>query len=327
MSQRAFGDTGLRVSPLCLGSAWFGVAPPASEVDRLVGAALDAGVTFFDTASTYGDQSRFDRPGAPPAPERESAEELMGRALRGRRDRVVLATKVGEPIGHDGEGPSGLSAQHVERTVERSLRRLGTDRIDLLYAHHPDPERPPEEVAATFTRLIERGLVRHWGISNHNADESAAVSEAARAAGLVPPVAHQLLYNLARRGVEAELLPTLARCGQTVVAYSGVAGGLLAGATAARRRYAGRARHGGDAFSAGPLALADRLQALADEQGCRPTRLALGWLVAQPQVVATVVGPESVAELLEGADDLSATLPPELVRRVGALTEPASDLI
>lgn len=141
----------MRVSQICLGSATFGVAPTASEADTVVGTALDLGITFFDTANVYGSTSTFDRPGSPPAAERESAEEILGRALGKRRDEVVLATKCGE---RRFDPSAGLSRRYIFQQVEESLRRLETEWIDLYYAHFPDPATPLETTLTAYDDLI-----------------------------------------------------------------------------------------------------------------------------------------------------------------------------
>src|SRR3954469_4625203 len=145
MKYSVLGPTGIRVSTICLGSATFGVAPTSEGADAVVGAALDAGVNFFDTANVYGSSPTFDRPGHPPASQRQSAEEILGRALEGRRDQVVLATKSGERAL---DPDAGLSRRYVIQQVEQSLSRLRTDRIDLYYAHFPDPATPLEQTLA-----------------------------------------------------------------------------------------------------------------------------------------------------------------------------------
>lgn len=155
MERSVLGRTGMRVSAICLGTATFGVAPDPQEADRIVGTALDLGVNFVDTADVYGNMPVFDRAGAP-ASERESAEAILGRALRGRRDEVVIATKSNGVTGL-GINDRGLSRRHVVRRVEESLRRLGTDWIDLYYAHDPDPDTPLEETLQVYDDLIRRG--------------------------------------------------------------------------------------------------------------------------------------------------------------------------
>ena len=166
MKYSLLGPAGVRVSKICLGTATFGVAPDAAGVGRVVDAALDAGINFFDTADVYGATPTFDRPGAPPAAEREPAEQLLGRALAGRRDDVVIATKSGErrfdPV-------AGLSRRYIIRQVDQSLRRLGTDYIDVYYAHFPDPDTPLEQTLAAYDDLVRQGKLRYVALSNHPA--------------------------------------------------------------------------------------------------------------------------------------------------------------
>ena len=168
MQYSILGSTGISVSRIALGTATFGVAPTAEHTDRLVGEALDLGINFVDTADVYGNMPVFDRPGAPAAADREPAEQLIGRALRGRRDEVVIATKSNGIVGH-GVNDRGLSRRHIIRQVETSLRRLETDYIDLYYAHDPDPHTPLEQTLAAYDDLIRQGKIRYVGLSNHPA--------------------------------------------------------------------------------------------------------------------------------------------------------------
>src|SRR4051812_43144704 len=149
MQYRLLGSSGVRVSALCLGTAAFGVAPLEEEVQTLIHRAVDFGINFFDTANSYGNQARFDRPGAPYYSQRRSAEELLGRALRGLRHDVIIGTKVQERVagGVNGGGSTGggLTRRHIMQQVEESLRRLQTDYIDVYHAHHPDSTTPAEQ--------------------------------------------------------------------------------------------------------------------------------------------------------------------------------------
>jgi aryl-alcohol dehydrogenase-like predicted oxidoreductase len=156
------------VSSVCLGTATFGVTPSAQDADQVVGAALELGINFIDTANTYGNMPVFDRPGAPPATERDPAETILGRALRGRRDELVIATKSNGIVGLD-VNDRGLSRRHIVGQVESSLRRLETDWIDLYCAHDPDPDTPLEETLSVYDDLIRQGKIRYVGLSNHPA--------------------------------------------------------------------------------------------------------------------------------------------------------------
>lgn len=170
MQYRLLGTSGVRVSTLCLGTAFLGIVPREAEAPSLVACALDAGINFIDTANSYGNQTRFDRPEIPVAAERPSSEELVGRGVRGRRHDVVIATKVQESVGtgpNDGGAQGGgLSRKHIMAQCERSLRRLDTDYIDVYYAHHPDPATPLDQTMRAFDDLVRQGKVRYPALSN-----------------------------------------------------------------------------------------------------------------------------------------------------------------
>jgi len=205
------GRTGVRVSTLCLGTAFLGIAPLEADAPRLVARAIDGGVNFLDTANSYGNQTRFDRPGIPPAADRPSSEELVGRGVRGRRHEVVIATKVQERVGdgpNDG-GPAGggLTRRHIMSQCERSLRRLGTDYIDVYYAHHPDPTTPLDQTLRAFDDLVHQGKVRYPALSNYPAWELTRALWLADRLRLDPPVAMEMPYNLLDRGVDRDALP------------------------------------------------------------------------------------------------------------------------
>ncbi|WP_019071796.1 aldo/keto reductase [Streptomyces hokutonensis] len=242
MEYALLGSSGLRVSrPAALGTATFGVSPTEADTQRVVDFALDQGINFVDTANSYGNQPRFDRPGAPSAEERASAEELVGRAIAARRDHVVLATKVPDPVGpgpNDGSFTGGgLSRAHIVTTVERSLRRLRTDHIDIYYiyyAHHPDPVTDVADTIGTFEDLIRAGTIRYYALSTYAGWELTEAVLTADRLGARRPVRHQVLYSLAERGVEAEVMPAGRHLGISTTAFSPLAGGLLAGGAGLR---------------------------------------------------------------------------------------------
>ena len=204
MKYSVLGTTGVKVSRICLGTATFGVAPTAQDADRVVGAAIDLGINFVDTADVYGNMPVFDRPGAPAAADREPAEQILGRALRGRRDEMVIATKSNGIVGLD-INDRGLSRRHIIRQVETSLRRLETDYIDLYYAHDPDPDTPLEQTLAAYDDLIRQGKIRYVGLSNHPAWQVTQALWIADDRRLQAPVAAQVKYNLIDRAAEREL--------------------------------------------------------------------------------------------------------------------------
>ncbi len=305
MKYTLLGRTGVRVSTLCLGTAFFGIAPLEADAPRLVARAIDGGINLLDTANSYGDQTRFDRPGIPPAAERPSSEELVGRGIRGRRHDVVIATKVQERVGdgpNDG-GPSGggLSRRHIIAQCERSLRRLGTDHIDVYYAHHPDPTTPLDQTLRAFDDLVRQGKVRYPALSNYPAWELTRALWLSDRLGLNPPVAMEMPYNLVERRVERDVVPACLAFGVAITAYSALAEGLLTG----RYTPAGDAgpadagageppplRHG-----AGHRFPEARLVNLGAEWGHAPAHLALAWLCGRPAVASAIVGPETESQL------------------------------
>ena len=308
MEYALLGRSGVRVSKISLGTALYGVSPLAEDVDALVGRALELGINFVDTANSYGDRSSFDRPGVPPASERESAEALLGKALKGRRHEVVLATKVQERVlpGPNGGGPDGggLTRMHVVQMLERSLRRLQTDYVDIYYAHHPDPTTPLDHTLRALEDLIRQGKVRYFALSAFPAWQMVEATLTAERLGAYEPVAHQVNYSMALRTVEREVVPACVRFGIGITAFSPLAGGLLAGAEAANRPYSGTQRWRGSpdaAFAPEQLAVAEKLDALGAEWGHRPAQLALAWLLSRPAVASAIVGPGRIASLEESA--------------------------
>src|SRR5829696_8645877 len=212
MKYANLGLTGVKVSRICLGSATFGVAPNAHDADHVVGTALDLGINFFDTANVYGILSVFDRPGAPPADARDPAEQILGCALTGRRDDVIIASKSCEAVG-PGVNQRGLSRRHIIGQVEQSLRRLNIDYIDLYYAHNPDPDTPLEQTLSVYDDLVRQGKLRYIALSNHPAWQLTHALWIADDRRLQAPVCAQVKYNLIDRAAERELVPACLKFG------------------------------------------------------------------------------------------------------------------
>jgi aryl-alcohol dehydrogenase-like predicted oxidoreductase len=296
MDHTRLGRTGLKVSRLCLGTMNFG--PETSEADAfgIMDRAVDAGVNFFDTADVYGY-----RLGGPfPAVREGITESIVGRWLAGapaRRDQVVLATKV---YGTMWEGPNGrgLSALPPRRTCEDSLRRLGTDRIDLYQMHHVDRETPWDELWQAMELLVAQGKVLYVGSSNFAAWHLAQANEAAARRHFLGIVSEQSLYNLSARTIELEVLPACRAYGIAVLPWSPLAGGLLGGAlkkSTEGRRASDRMR---PRIEKSRAAL-ERWEALCTELGERPGDIALAWLLHRPGVTAPIVGPRTAGQLDE----------------------------
>ncbi|WP_284983299.1 aldo/keto reductase [Arthrobacter sp. efr-133-TYG-118] len=318
MKYSVLGPTGVRVSRICVGTATFGVAPSAHEADGVVGAALDLGINFFDTADVYGSTSTFDRPGAPPAAERESAEEILGRSLADRRDEVVLATKSGE---RRFDSDAGLSRRYIIQQVEQSLRRLRTDRIDLYYAHFPDPNTPLEQTVAVYDDLIRQGKLRYVALSNHAAWQMTEALWIADDRRLVSaPVAAQVMYSLLDRSVERELSAACVRFGLSIIPYAPLHGGLLADLSVLDRPIAGGKRYGGPGYSESEIAVARQLDQLAREWGLGMQQVSLAWLLSRPAVASVIVGAETADELRANAAAADVELTQEQLDAVSALT-------
>ncbi|WP_415853712.1 aldo/keto reductase [Sinomonas sp. G460-2] len=319
MQYSVLGSTGVKVSRICLGTATFGVAPNAQDAGRVVDAALDLGINFVDTADVYGNMPVFDRPGAPAAADREPAERILGRALRGRRDDVVIATK---SHGHIGPGinDGGLSRRHVIRQVETSLRRLETDYIDLYYAHNPDPNTPLEQTLAVYDDLIRQGKIRYAGLSNHPAWQVTHALWTADDRRLQAPVATQVKYNLIDRAAERELAPACRQFGLSIVPYAPLHGGLLADLRVLDRDVAGDQRFAGPGFSEAEIAVAREVDRLSRAWGLAPYQVSLAWLLFRPAVASAIVGAETIDELRANASAADVDLEPAQLDALTALT-------
>jgi aryl-alcohol dehydrogenase-like predicted oxidoreductase len=323
MEYRRLGRTGVQVSRVCLGTVYFGSGVPEAEATRIVHRAIDLGINFVDTAEIYQ------------RPAFGAAEEALGRALRGRRHEVVLATKVRYDPGAFRTGTPAdrsLTRRDVMRGVEISLRRLQTDHVDLYYPHHVDPATPIEETLRAFDDLVHQGKVRYVGLSNFGAWQTVEALWAADRRGLAGPVCVQTLYNLLDRSIEAELLPACARFGLSLVPYSPLAGGVLTGKYRAgaevppgsRAAYLGGLRDGGrpghvPVASPRNVAIADRLGAWARDRGLTPAHVALAWCLRRPEVASAIMGASTVAQLEENAPAFDLTLAPEQVAELEAL--------
>src|SRR5262245_59069414 len=301
MEYTLLGRTGVRVARLVLGTATFGVAPQQYDAIKLVHRALDLGINFFDTAVTYGNQPRFDRPGAPAAPQRKAAEEILGMALQGHRDDVIIASKVQERL-KPGPNGAGLSRLFIMQQIERTLRRLGTDHLDIYYAHHPDPSTPIDQTLRAFDDLIHQGKVLYWALSTYPAWQLTEAVLLARQHGWYEPVCHQIGYNLTARQVERETLPAAQKFGLSHTVFSPLAGGLLTGIKATQRAIVGVQRWmagSGPGYSPEHIAVAEQMDALGQKWDHSPGNLALAWLLSRSTIASAIIGPETLAELEE----------------------------
>ena len=281
MRTRRLGSSDLEVTVVGLGCNNFGGRIDEAAAHAVIDAALEAGVTFFDTADVYGN--------------RGGSEEIIGRALQGRRDQVVLATKFGHDLG-DGETARG-ARPYIRKAIEASLRRLQTDRIELYQYHRPDGITPLEETLEALHELVEEGTVRAIGSSNFTA---AMVEEAAAIAadrGLTPFVSEQSEYSWLRRGAEDELLPACRRLGVGFIPYFPLASGLLTGKYERGRPAPEGTRLAGRDLDEADLDAVERLREFAERQGVSLLDVAIGGLAAVPGVTSVIAGatkPEQV---------------------------------
>lgn len=314
MEYRYLGRSGLKVSPLWLGTWNFGDPTPEAEAVRMIRRALDAGINCIDTADSYASGE---------------SERILGRALAGGlRDRVVLATKFHFPVSED-PNDRGNSRRHILRAVEASLRRLGTDRIDLYQAHRPDFGVPQEETLRALDDLVRQGKVRYIGSSTFPAWMIMEALGTSERLGLARFISEQPPYNLLDRRIENELVPLALRHGVGILAWSPLAAGQLAG------RYSDAARPPSDSKAARLSYVAARLTErgieaarslarLAADRGLTPSQLALLWVKDQPGVAAALLGSRTEAQLEEALPVLDLNLDAETAAALDALVPPGS---
>ncbi|GAB2577433.1 aldo/keto reductase [Streptomyces capparidis] len=291
MEYTNLGRTGLSVSRVVLGTMNFGPVTEQADSHTIMDAALDAGVNFFDTANVYGWENKG------------LTEEIIGAWFAkggGRREKTVLATKVYGPMG-DWPNERGLSALHIRRAAEESLRRLGTDHIDLYQFHHIERSTPWEEIWQAVDVLVQQGKVLYAGSSNFAGWHIARANEAAARRGSLGLVSEQCLYNLAERRAEMEVIPAAETYGLGVIPWSPLHGGLLGGALRKEREgAAGRTASGRAADELKDPAVRQRVQAyedLLDKHGLAPGEVALAWLLTRPGVTGPIVGPRTLEQL------------------------------
>ncbi|MET3579602.1 aryl-alcohol dehydrogenase (NADP+) [Mesorhizobium robiniae] len=314
MRYRSLGKTGIKVSPYCLGAMMFGKIgnPDHDDSVRIIHKALDAGVNFIDTADAYN---------------RGESEEIVGKALKGRRDNVVLATKAFLPMGDD-PNMQGNSRRWLTRAVEDSLRRLGTDYIDLYQIHRPAPDTDIEETLSTLTDLMRAGKVRAIGASSLPAAEIVEAHWVAERRGLARFRTEQPPYSILNRAIERDVLPVCQRYGMGAMVWSPLAMGMLTG------RYR-KGQHTEslrvDYFAKQMsderrLDVVEQLIPLAEDAGLSLTHMALAFVIAHPGVTSAIIGPrkmEHLDDLLAGAD---VVLSDEVLDRIDEIVPPGTDV-
>ncbi|MFJ5213600.1 aldo/keto reductase [Streptomyces sp. NPDC088354] len=312
MEYTQLGRTGLKVSRLVLGTMNFGPQTDEADSHAIMDAALDAGVNFFDTANVYGWGENKGR-----------TEEIIGTWFAkggGRREKTVLATKVYGNMGADGTpwpNDDKLSALNIRRACEASLKRLGTDHIDLYQFHHVDRATPWEEIWQAVDVLVQQGKVLYAGSSNFAGWHIARANEAAARRGSLGLVSEQCLYNLAERRAEMEVIPAAEAYGLGVIPWSPLNGGLLGGALRKEREGGGsRSTSGRAADSLKDSAVRTQVQSyedLVDKAGLQPGDVALAWLLTRPGVTGPIVGPRTREQLDSALRAVELELPEDLL--------------
>jgi aryl-alcohol dehydrogenase-like predicted oxidoreductase len=317
MEYAFLGDTGVRVSRLGLGTMAFGAEADEPTAGVLFRAARDAGVNFFDTADVYA---------------KGRSEEILGRLVQGCRDEVVLATKAYFPTSKD-PNARGASRYHLVRAVEASLKRLATDRVDILFLHRFDDQTSLEDTLRGVEHLVQQGKVLYPAVSNYAAWQAARALGVAERHGWARIVALQPMYNLAKRTAEVEILPMALAERLAVFPYSPLGGGLFSGKYDEGARPASgrlvknamyKVRYGDEAV----FDLATRFSRLARDAGHHPATLAIAWVAAHPAVTAPLVGGRNLEQLEVALAAANVTMTAELYDAIGALAPappPATD--
>jgi aryl-alcohol dehydrogenase-like predicted oxidoreductase len=321
MRMRTLGGTGIKVSPYCLGAMMFGAwgNPDHDESIRIIHAALDGGINFIDTADVYsGGES----------------EEIVGKALRGRRDDVVLATKAHGSMGED-PNASGNSRRWIVREVDSSLRRLQTDHIDLYQMHRPDPDTDIDETLSALSDLIHDGKVRAIGSSTFPAEQIVEAQWVSQQRGYARFRSEQPPYSIFVRGIEAAVLPTCQKYGIGVISWSPLGGGWLTGRI---RRHTGvdmttgRARRIPQRFdpalpgNEAKLAAVEELIKIAADAGCSLTHMALAFVIGHPAVTSAIIGPRTMEQLNDLLAGASVVLDDSILDRIDQIVPPGVTL-
>jgi aryl-alcohol dehydrogenase-like predicted oxidoreductase len=322
MEMRTLGSTGIQVSTYCLGAMMFGAwgNRDHDESVRIIHAALDGGINFIDTADVYS---------------AGESEQIVGKALAGRRDNVILATKFHAPMGED-PNMSGNSRRWIVREVEESLRRLGTDWIDLYQVHRPEPNTDIDETLSALSDLIHAGKVRAIGSSTFPAEAIVEAQWTAERRGRERFTCEQPPYSILVRGAERAVLPTCQRYRMGVIAWSPLAGGWLTG----------KYRRGEDVPSDSRMARAripdrfdlelpenqrkldavDELVKVAADAGCSLTHLAMAWVLNHPAVTSAIIGPRTFDQFTDLMAGTNVTLDEATLDRIDKVVRPGEDL-
>jgi aryl-alcohol dehydrogenase-like predicted oxidoreductase len=325
MEYRRLGRTGVMVSPLCLGCMNFGFPTPEDESIRMIDVALDGGINFLDTANVYN---------------RGRSEEIVGKALQanGKRQQIVLATKVHGRMDDANILAAGNNRRHIVEQCEASLRRLQTDYIDLYQIHRPQSSVPIDETLRALDDLIRSGKVRYIGTSTFPAWQVIESLWVSRELGLNRFISEQPPYHLLDRSIERELVPLAQSYGIAILPWSPLARGFLTGKYARGQEIPGDSRVARDMqgvfaertrrhFSDMAYAVLDALGVIAQEKGCSVSQAALAWCMNQPGITSPIIGPRTLAQLEDNLGAASATIDAADCARLDAVAEPEQAIV
>ena len=312
MQYRPLGRTGIKVSPYALGTLMFASSvgnPDHEDSIRIIHKALDAGINFVDTADAYGD-----------------SEEVVGKALKGRRDNVVLATKVSRPMGDD-PNQQGASRRWIVTAVENSLRRLQTDYLDLYQIQRPDPDTDIEQTLSALSDLIHSGKVRAIGSSMMPASDIVEAHWVAERRGLERFHTEQPVYSILNRGIEREVLPTAQRHGMGILVWGPLGQGMLTGRVRkGRQTDLVRAAYFKAFSDERRLDAVEQLIPLAEEAGLPMTHLAMAFAITHPTVTSAIIGPRTMSHLDDLLAGIDVTLTDDILDRIDEIVPPGTDI-
>ena len=317
MDYRPFGRTGMQASPFTLDCMNFGRDTTLDDSCAIIDRALDVGLNVLDTANVYS---------------RGRSEEFVGEALQrnGRRDRVILATKVNGEMDNDDPNAHGIHRRHIIQQCEASLRRLQTDHIDLYQMHRPNPNIPIDETLRALDDLVRSGKVRYIGASTYAAWQHIDALWAAKEHGLNRFVSEQPPYHILERRIERELIPMARTYGIAIIPWSPLGGGLLAGRyrrgeavpTDARFQESDPRVQSRQMFADATFDAIEAVEALATEKGCTVSQLALAWVAGRPGVTSVIIGPRTMAHLEDNLAALDVEITAEDHARIDAISPP-----
>ena len=320
MEYRNFGRTGMKVSQLCMGCMYFGAKTPEEEAYKLFDACIDAGINFFDTANVYN---------------RGTSESVLGKILadRGNREKLVIATKVHGRMDDDDPNAAGNSRRHIIEQCEASLKRLGTDYVDLYQIHRPDSQVPIDETLRALDDLVRAGKVRYMGTSTYAAWQSVEALWASKELGLNRFVSEQPPYSIADRRIERELLPMARTYGYGIIPWSPLAGGLLTGKYGRGKEAPEGARYADSSRPNLAKRVTERLYDALEEleelvvgKGVTMSQFALAWVMNQPGVTSPIIGSRNLEQLRDNLEALEVEIADADRERVDEIVPPGTNV-